>query len=159
MNKRHHEPVKFFAIIVILFVLSACGSSLKNLVREGTSKVDTTSSRGVHFNRVDVYESDAGLLVRGELHKRSHRRGPIPGHVHIEIIAPDGTVLANTSTNYHRGSSKSRTSRFTVKIPIEVPMNSTIQIMHHRAGDREETRSDINSRNTRSILGARISSI
>ncbi len=127
------EPVRLFVIIIIVFVLSACGSSLKNLVREGTAKVDTTSSSDVHFNRVYVYESDTGLLVRGELHKRSHRRGPIPGHLYIEITAPDGTILATTRTNYHRGSIKSRTSRFSAEIPIDVPRNFAVQIMHHQS--------------------------
>lgn len=129
MNRPYKEISRFFAVVPIIFLLFSCGTSMKNLVLEGAATVDTSSSRDVHFSHVKVYESDAGLLISGELHKNTHGRGPIRGHIHIEVITPDGSNLATTSIEYL--SSRSQTSRFSIEMPIEVPMNITVKIVHH----------------------------
>jgi hypothetical protein len=129
------------AIIPLVLIISACASGMVNLVTDGTVKLETVSSRAIHFERVAIYASDTGLVVSGELHKRHHGRGPISGHIDIQVVASDGAILATTNIKYYRGSHKSRTSNFFVEIPIELPMNSTVRIMHHDAFELEHTES------------------
>ena len=141
MITRFDATVRHLTIVAILFSLSACGTAPINIARDGSVNVEYSSSQEIHFSRVVVYQNDAGLIIAGELHNRSHGRGAILGHIDIEIIGPDDTILATKSINYHRGSIKSRKSQFTVEIPINLPVNSTVRIMHDGALLRDCTAS------------------
>ena len=133
MDTRFNALVRYLTIVSILFGLSACGTAPINIAREGTVNLEYSSSRNLHFSLVGIYRNEVGVLITGELHKRSHGRGSIPGHIDIEIISPDGAILAIKSTNYKRGSIKSRRSQFAVEILIDLPINSTVRIMHNDA--------------------------
>ena len=141
MITRFDATVRHLTIVTLLLGLSACGAAPINMVRDGSVNVEYSSSHELHFSRVGVYQNDAGLIIAGELHKRGHGRGPIPGHIDIEIIGPDDAILASKSIHYHRGSLKSRRSQFSVEIPIDLPVNSTVRIMHDDALLRDGTKS------------------
>jgi hypothetical protein len=111
------------------------------MVREGTVNVEYSSSPYLHFSSVGIYGNEVGVIIVGELHKRGHGRGAMPGHIEIEILGPDGTLLATRSIHYHRGSTKSRRSQFSIEIPIDLPINSTVRIMHNDALRRESPKS------------------
>ena len=80
-----------------------------------------------------VYPTDTATAVSGTLHKRIPSRGRIYGHVDVDVVSPDDTVLFTTTSGYHRRSRKSFTSIFTVEIPFKVEDGSTIRVTHHRA--------------------------
>ena len=141
MSTSFEAAFRHLTIVAILLGLSACGNAPIYMARDGSINVEYSSSHALHFSRVVVYQNDAGLIIAGELHKRGHGRGFIPGHIDIEIIGPDDTLLATKGISYHRGSNKSRRSQLYVEIPIDLPINSTVRILHHDALIRDCTKS------------------
>ena len=102
--------VRSLTIIAILSGMLACRPAPINMVREGTVNVEYSSSPYLHFSSVGIYGNEVGVIIVGELHKRGHGRGAMPGHIEIEI-------------------------------PIDLPINSTVRIMHNDALRRESPKS------------------
>ncbi len=116
--------------IVMVAVLAGCATG-KDLVRNGTLKVERIDSNRARLSSVYVRQEGEGIYVRGTLTKRSAGRSPIPGHVHITVFDPEGDVLGDTRTSYERTSGKARSARFYVRIPIELSNGSTLRVTHH----------------------------
>ena len=126
-----HVIERRFSIVIFISVLTACGTTQVNMVREGKAQLELIPSDYLHFSRVGIYRVDTGVLVVGELHTDNHGRAIIPGHIVIEVITPDGGLFTTISSDYQSGSFKSRKSQFAVEIPNEMPVNSTVRITHH----------------------------
>lgn len=127
-----------FAIFYVLFIFSTlhgCATTAENLVHENKVNIETVQSEYGHVSGISVWASDAGTEIVGEVHGRSHQRGYIRGHVDIEVIKPDGTILLTEKYMYHNRGGKSRVTPFSVMIPIVVPDGSTIRLTHHATTD------------------------
>ena len=116
--------------IVMVAVLAGCATG-KDLVRNGTLNVERIDSNRARLSSVYVRQEGEGIYVRGKVSKRSSGRSPIPGHVHVAVIDPEGDVLGDTRTSYERTSGKGRSAYFSVQIPTEPPIGSTLRVTHH----------------------------
>lgn len=132
MKVTKNSIVYFMAILLSGAIVSSCATSHVNLVADGKVIVEKVSSRSAYFPKIAVYSTDSKMTVSGELHKRKPGRGHIFGHVDIEVVSPNETVLCTINTDYHRRSLKSFTSIFSVDIPLRVEDGSTVRVIHHR---------------------------
>lgn len=126
------------AIFFVLFIfpsLHGCATNAENLVQEKKVNVETVQSEYGHISRISVWASEAGTEIAGEVHGSTHRRGYILGHIDVEVIKPDGTILITDKYEYHNRGGKSRVTPFSVMIPMVVPYGSTIRLTHHAATD------------------------
>ena len=71
------------------------------------------------------------MVLRGELQRRFPSRGSIPGHLHVELIAPDGTVFKEAAIGYKRMSVKSRIAKFHLEIPGMPSDIKSVRVIHH----------------------------
>ena len=111
---------------------SGCATNRVDLVANGNVVVEKVSSPSAYFSKTSVYSTDSKMTVSGELRKRRSSRGHIFGHVEVEVISPDETVLCVIDTSYHRRSLKSSSSIFSVDIPLQVEDGSSVRIIHHQ---------------------------
>lgn len=89
-------------------------------------RVDSHSAR---ISQAYLQTPDATMFLRSELERRFPSRGPIRGHLHIELIAPDGAPFKEAATDYKRMSVKSRIAMFQLEIPA-MPANVKIRACH-----------------------------
>lgn len=105
-------------------------------------KVESVDSVSVNITDANLRVSDSKVVLQGELRNRFPTRGPIPGHLQIELIAPGGKIFKKTTIGYRRLSIKSDIARFHLPIPVAPSSIDTIRITHHDA------RSDMHEQNT-----------
>ena len=125
---------KTLMLIGAAFMLNAHASAGSSEPTQASPPaVETQTSRMAHVH-AHVQRADRAWQVYGEVHKPNHGMGTLPGHVDIEVIAEDGTVLARTNNGYHHRSRRSRYSWFLLDLPpVDGPV-AKIRIMHHGAG-------------------------
>lgn len=100
--------------------------------RKANVNIETESAAQIRIFDVAVKSTPSTVIVTGTLHKRSHGRTTIPGHIDITFISPDGEQLKTVRVEYHRPSINSRDSRFKTEIPLNLPDDSTVRIEHFR---------------------------
>ena len=126
------------AILMLSFFLTGCPSLPTDLVAAGSVDVERVSSPKARIKGVFVGDKDGVLLVRGRLEKRHAGRSPIPGHLHIEALGPDGTMLGQVTCKYRRLSPKTGTSEFSQILEIHPGQVRTVRVIHHhRNGDED----------------------
>ena len=113
-------------------VLAGC-ATYTDPVREGGLSIERVSSQRAVVGYVYVRDESGKYRVRGTVKKRFLSRGPIPGHVHITLIDPDGEILSDTPVRYMRKSAKSRSADFHLELGPEPPTGSTLRVSHHPA--------------------------
>ena len=131
MNAIRQQFVGVFLALSPVFALQSCAVKPLKLVSEDKITVETVPSIYGHISRVSVESSETGTRVSGEVHGSSHQRGYIRGHVDVEVIFPVGLMQEKETFKYHYHGGKSRATPFSVEIPIVVPEESTIRVIHH----------------------------
>jgi hypothetical protein len=123
---------KIFRSIILggSVILFACATN-PSLVTEEDVTIERVDSRSARIILAYLETSGTEMVLRGELQRRSPGRGPISGHLHIELIAPDGAVFKEASIGYKRLSVKSRIANFHIEIPGTPSDIKTIRIVHH----------------------------
>jgi hypothetical protein len=111
-----------------------CASLASDLVGQGAVTVEYYPSRySAHWSHVAVRRSESGTAISGEFHKRSLHRGKLSGHADIEVVSPDGSLLAQTTAPYGYGSTTGKVQRagFSTVLPVQVPEGGTVRVTHH----------------------------
>ena len=138
MNTLKNIIVLFMTILLSSMMGLGCATNRVDLVANEKVVVEKVTSPSAYFSKTSVYSTDSKITVSGELRKRLPSRSHIFGHVEIEVISPDETVLCVIDTSYHRRSLKSSRSIFSVDLPLKVEDGSTVRLIHHRDAKSKE---------------------
>jgi len=124
----------FITVSVALVAMLAGCATAQGLAQQQGVKLESVDSGSVRITRtyLDATE-EATIILRGELEWRIPSRSSIPGHLHVELIAPDGKVMKEANIDYVRKSFKSRLAKFSLPIPEPLVTGSTIRVTHHDA--------------------------
>ena len=122
---------KILVLGAILTFILGCILMQPVMAQTEDVKIKRIASSYAHISHVAISPTDSGLHIRGTVHKRWHTRGRIRGHVNIEVIASDGTLLFEDSIHHSRRSTRQQGARFFIKIPVEVSTGSMVRIAHH----------------------------
>ena len=115
-------------------VVTGCATNQqKEFLDEKNITIERVDSSASHIEKVNVTKSEKGILIRGEIRKHSHNRGPIPGHLDLEIIDEEGESKLISTVKYHRRGHKAKVAKFKVELDIVLEKGDVIRIMHHRA--------------------------
>lgn len=127
------SPIFQNTAIIFLVNLTLHGCALVSGDTDAVNRFDivVVPSDHAHPERIIVSSNESGLLISGEIHKKFHGPGKIRGHVDIELVANNGTVLAIGSTRYFRPSRLSRVSLFSVEILVTASKVRKILVRHH----------------------------
>lgn len=119
-------------IILSSFVMSGCATNQqKDFLNSNNVTVEKVDSKKARIGLVSVAESNGGVVIRGEIRRRSNSRGRIPGHMDIKILASDGQLVAESFVNYKRRSHRSRTAKFSLKLDSTPTSHYRIEVAHH----------------------------
>ena len=129
---RIHQTIRISAnVMMMTLAFSGCALISGNTNSEDKIEIIKVASGHAHLSRVTVTPNQSGLSISGEVHNKNDARGNIHGHVDVELIASNGAVLAIGSTRYFRGSPKSRASRFSIEVPVNVSQVRKVLVTHH----------------------------
>lgn len=131
------RPIAILTSTISIAILAGC-STYKPL-DSGTSvnieKVETIQAR---ITRAELYKNDQGeIILLGELQHPAYLRAPIPGHLDIELAGLNGKVMKETQWTYRQRYARSRTSHFSITIPVKINILSAIRVKHHYIGPHE----------------------
>ena len=144
---------RFFLIVTSLACLGGCASNRTDLVKSGYLSLQPTLTASL-AHAPEVYERDGALVVEGQLDSSETAKS---GHVDVQVVGPDGTVVYDASVNYRkpvamtpsgpRGSysgPRSRADRhatYSVQFPGLPPVGSVVRVKfdpqpHQREGSK-----------------------
>jgi len=109
--------------------IAGCATKGKDLVGSDTVRIEKVSSAWGTIGFVTVVQEGEEVTLRGEV-KRPVGRGPIPGHIDLEVIASQGDLLEKCVIDYDRPSPKSRNAFFYAVLRAAPPPGSTIRVEH-----------------------------
>lgn len=121
------------AVLLAALVLSAGCATVQGLAQQQGVKLESVDSSSVRITRTYLQSGKEGTVLRGELERRIPMRGFIPGHLHVELIGPDGKVMKEADIGYTHQGGKSRLEKFSLPIPEPLVTGSTIRVTHHDA--------------------------
>ena len=130
MLKSNSKTVVIAACASLITLLTGCASN-QELVRIDNVTLENVDSSSVRITRTYLHSMEDAVTLRGELTRRISARGPIPGHVHVELIDFDGKVIKEAEVGYKRKNVKSRYAYFSLPIPDLVASGNTIRVTHH----------------------------
>jgi len=127
INRKRFQYSLLLAVITLLSVNACTSNSVKS---EHDIKIERVDSSKANIRHAYLFESDGQMTLRGTLERRLSGRGPVPGHLHITLLNPQGKVLKEADISYMRKHRKSSISRFSTKLPMKLIPGSTIKITH-----------------------------
>lgn len=120
----------FVVASLVLLVSSGCVTGRKDLARSGEVKVLTGSSKHTNVLTPSVYEEEGTLVVSGQVRRSPMMSGAITGHMHIEQLSADGSVIRDSIESLGMTSRRGRTrvASYTARLPWTLPPGSTIRV-------------------------------
>lgn len=131
---------RFLLIVASLACLGGCASDRTDLVKSGYLSLQPTLTASL-AHTPEAYERDGALVVEGQLDSSETTKG---GHVDVQVVGPDGTVVYDASVNYRkpaamtptgpRGSYSGPRSRadshatYSVRFPGLPPAGSVVRV-------------------------------
>ena len=135
MNKQKKLCVgKFLLLTFFTLTISGCATPE---YRELAVNIEIEEPPRLEIFNVAVRSQDSKTFISGKIHKKSHGRTVIPGHLDILVLSSEGELLHEIYTKYHRRSLKARDSTFSAELPMMVSEGSTVRIKHHQTAKHE----------------------
>lgn len=100
----------------------------KTVIKTIDSNVVRITYAGLYTTEPDV------ILLRGKFKRRNFQSGSIPGHLDIELINGGGKVFKKAEVKYWQQGGKYGDSTFSIPLPINSALISTVRITHHSIG-------------------------
>jgi hypothetical protein len=117
------------ALLTTLF-LAGCATTPSAQQAEKI-KLEGVDSNSARISRLYLTPSEGETLLRGEVERRIHAHGQIPGHLHVELISPEGKVIKEADIGYARQNSDNHNGNFKLVLPEEIEAGSTLRVTHH----------------------------
>lgn len=101
-------------------VVTGCIAPQDDLVRTG--KINVQREQGGLFDILvpSVWRDGKTMVVSGTLVRRTQAMGPIPGHLDITVLSPEGRML-----------NESRAHWFPVSVPLHGPRDASYIVRFH----------------------------
>jgi len=124
-----------YAWLSLAVAMTGCASLGLDPDISDAVRIERIDSPQARIASVQVRDHGGQLAVSGRLQKRYRGRSPIAGHLHIEAIAQDGTVLGQAVTSYQRLSPKLGISEFTQRLAVAPDQARSVRVIHHHRDD------------------------
>ncbi|MBF0290373.1 MAG: hypothetical protein HQM14_21380 [SAR324 cluster bacterium] len=125
---------KLLYMIPLMFLV-ACATGGQNLTESGDVTVKILPSPQVQIHGVKVFQEGDKLAIRGhvEPHNQVSPTQSLSGWVHVKITDGRNTILHEREHTFTKRHQDGRhLPDFYAKIPLILPMGSTIQLQYHR---------------------------
>lgn len=123
--------IRYFMVLCVLAMTVGCATNPMSQKAEiNIEKVDSSTVRITH---AFLKETGEGLVLSGEVKRKHHSHASIPGHLHLELIRPDGEVVNKAEIHHTRKANSDHIAVFTTVLPSDLAEGSTVRIIHHDA--------------------------
>jgi len=119
--------------LALLFAVFVSGCATTDYAKEAQITIDRVDSSTVNISHAYLTKTKEGLLLRGEVKRKTHKHGSIPGHLHIELVDPQGKIIKTAEIEHSRKGSSDHIADFQVLLPLELGAGSVIRVVHHDA--------------------------
>lgn len=127
------------SVMLAFAFLTGCASNRVNLVDNGTVRVERVNSQRTTISKIYVYQERNALVISGRVKRNSSSAIAGGGHVDITVLDQDEQPIKNTCKSYFpRKIRRSRTSSFSVSLPLVLSKGSTIKVVHHNGASDED---------------------
>ena len=123
-------------ILVILGMTVGAGALVTGCTANGMAKqaqisIERVDSSTVKIGHAYITKTADGLVLRGEVKRKIHGHGSVPGYLHVELLNPQGQVLKTAEVNHNRKANSDHIANFSTLLPIELVTGSAVRIVHH----------------------------
>ncbi len=129
--KRIYQIRSAIIVFLVILTLSVYALILGKTDSENRFNIITVPSDYALPERIIATPTESGLLISGEVHKNFNGSYSIDGHVDIEFISSDGSVLATGSTRDFRPGRMPFVSNFTIDVPMDRNEVNKIIVTHY----------------------------
>ncbi len=130
MMKQTRKITITMILLSAVVLLAGCATT-QGLAQQKEVKLENIDSKMANITSTYLRSTEKGIILQGELTRRIPARGHIPGHLHVELIGPDGKVIKEATIGYTRRTVKSRYTKFSVPVPGPLVAGSVIRVTHH----------------------------
>ena len=122
----------YLSILLPVLALTGCATlaGTEGSDRDGIS-IEKVDSRLASIGNVTFTQTESTLRIRGEVLRKIAGRGPVYGHVHIDVLRADERTLISLKDDYQRRSTKVRSAKFSETLNINPVMAKKVRITHH----------------------------
>ena len=126
------NKIPYSLIVLSSLVITGCAANQqKEYLGQNNITIERVDSKRAFIGAINVTEADEGIEIRGDLQRRTNLRGPIPGHMDIELIYDDGQIISKSYTEYSRRNNTTRTAEFKLKLDTAPKENYIVRVAHH----------------------------
>lgn len=123
------------SVIAVLFsILAGCAAPNHGARLESGVNIQRADSPAAWVGYTYVKREEDGIHLQGALRNRFSGRRPIPGHLDIDLLSPDGELLQHLQAEYHRHNPHSSSAHFSVHIEHSPAPGSVLRVSHHTEG-------------------------
>lgn len=124
---------QLFAISLSALMLTGCTTLTTESPPNLSLKLEKTDSWIARISTANITSANPGLWVRGSVVRLLPGKGPIYGHLHIDLFDGNGKKLAGAITKPMRTNQNSRRARFAKSFRQEqtTQKSAVVKLTHH----------------------------
>lgn len=130
MIKLKMRNLAAIAALATTLALAGCAST-PPAQQSSSIKLEGIDSNTAQISRLYLVPDNGQTVLRGEVTRRMHLHGQIPGHLHVELISLEGKLIKEADISYKRKDTHGHDGTFELTLPGEVAAGSTIRVTHH----------------------------
>ncbi|MCB2181052.1 MAG: hypothetical protein KQH63_03375 [Desulfobulbaceae bacterium] len=134
-NRNIYTLPTLLIVAVMTMFASGCSTIDHNLTQEKGVKIKILDvSNSIYVSSANVHEKNNKVVISGFIKKTSPSSGRIRGHVDINVIDPDGKIIAEKTVLPYPGNSQpnARISRFSAFLDMTPPPGSVVLVAAHK---------------------------
>jgi len=116
--------------IVLISSAFVTGCATSNYAKEANITIERINSSSVKITSAYITKTSQGLKLRGEVKRKKHSHAPVPGHIHVEIVNPNGDVIKTIELDPSAKGSSDHIAWFHATLPQEA-IGNKLTITHH----------------------------
>ncbi len=127
----------------LVVIMAGCATTAPNLAADGGIALKSTESEELQIGNLAIRRVEGTTVVSGRVRPIRTQANPHPiGHLDFAVTSQDGAVVYEGSSYVHisrpRRGKPTLSSRFEVKLPVEVQDGSNVKVaFHNEAKDRK----------------------
>ncbi|MBZ0273661.1 hypothetical protein K8I61_16605 [bacterium] len=135
MNSKSYG-ILLATLSALIVIIVGCATTAPNLAADGRIALNSAKSEDLQIGNLAIRRVEGTTVVTGQVRPIRTQANPTPvGHLDIAVTSQDGAVVYEGSSYVHisrpRHGKPTLSSRFEVKLPVEVSDGSIVKVAFH----------------------------
>ncbi len=123
-----------FSLVIVLTtsqLVSGCATT--RVAGQNQISIESVDSSLMRINRSYLKKTPEGLSLQGEIRAKFNRRMYTAGHIHVEIINGNGSIVKRAELKPDRNPVNRKIARFSILLPQDTTAGTVVRLIHHDA--------------------------